>query len=67
MGNYIARAIIDNYYSEPNKNKKKSKYLTTFKTDNPDTKHFDYKTGQLYPTKTNKKLQFNLSNKEKND
>ena len=67
MGNYIARAIIDNYYSEPNKNKKNSKYLAEFKTENPETQYFDYKTGQLYSTKTNGVISYNLNNKEKND
>lgn len=67
MGNYIARAVINNYYSEPNKNKKNSKYLSQFKTDNTETKYFDYKTGQLYATNTNKIIPYNVNNKEKND
>lgn len=47
MGNYVVRALIDNYYPKPvktnNKNKKNT-FLATFK----ENKVFDHKTGQLY-------------------
>ena len=49
MGNYIARALIDNYYQPIVKPKSKSKYVSGFKEENM---HFDYKTGKLYPTQT---------------
>ena len=59
MGNYVARALIDNYYKKPskNKNKQKNTFLATF---NKESKEFDYRTGVEY--KTNQ-----LVKKEKND
>ena len=62
MGNYIARALIDNYYYQPIvKPKSKSKYVSGFKEENM---HFDYKTGKLYPTQTCAQTDFK---KEKRD